>query len=265
MHYLIQENTFREQNYNLIFDTINKMGLPYNVVKIFPYIDKICDINDIPDYPYDVDDIPELKVDSEHIFIFGAIKLARISKQKNWYPGSLLNDNHNFEVYKNYYKSNLLNYNSLIVDVNDKLDWSSHRLFLRPTLDNKKFTGKAFTEDEWKSLLNNSDDFENFKIQVSTVKNIQKEIRFWVVGGKVITGSQYRLGNRVAYNALYDDDALKFAQDMVDIYQLAEAFVIDICLSDDEWKIVECGCINSAGFYLCDIQKLITSLEDYFG
>ena len=170
--------------------------------------------------------------------------MARISKQKNWYPGSLLNDNHNFEVYKNYYKSNLLNYNSLIVDVNDKLDWSSHRLFLRPTLDNKKFTGKAFTEDEWKLLLNNSDDFENFKIQVSTVKNIQKEIRFWVVGGKVITGSQYRLGNRVAYNALYDDDALKFAQDMVDIYQLAEAFVIDICLSDDEWKIVECGCIS---------------------
>ena len=51
---------------------------------------------------------------------------------------------------------------------------------------------------------------------------------------------------------------------MVDIYQPAEAFVIDVCLVEDDWKIVEINCINAAGFYLCDIQKLITELEYYF-
>lgn len=52
---------------------------------------------------------------------------------------------------------------------------------------------------------------------------------------------------------------------MVKIYQLAEAFVMDICevLVNDkpEYKIVECGCFNSAGFYKADMYKMIEALE----
>jgi hypothetical protein len=51
---------------------------------------------------------------------------------------------------------------------------------------------------------------------------------------------------------------------MVNLFQLAEVFVIDICLSDQGWKIVECGCVNSAGFYAADLQKLLMSIEDHF-
>lgn len=51
---------------------------------------------------------------------------------------------------------------------------------------------------------------------------------------------------------------------MVDIYQLADCFVIDVCLCDDEWKIVECGCINSAGFYKSDLHRLIMELEFFY-
>ena len=50
----------------------------------------------------------------------------------------------------------------------------------------------------------------------------------------------------------------------VDKYQLAEAFVIDVCLSEHGWKIVECGCINCAGFYCSDLQKTLTALEDFY-
>lgn len=52
---------------------------------------------------------------------------------------------------------------------------------------------------------------------------------------------------------------------MVKIYQLADAFVMDICevLNDDkiEYKIVEAGCINSAGFYKSNMPKLIEAIE----
>ena len=37
------------------------------------------------------------------------------------------------------------------------------------------------------------------------------------------------------------------------------------CLTDNGWKVVECGCINCAGFYKSDLQKMIMSVEDYFG
>lgn len=74
MHYLIQENTFREQHYDNLLKTINKLGLPYNVVKIFPFgIDKIVDINDVPDESYVVDDLPEFEIDRKDVFIFGAV------------------------------------------------------------------------------------------------------------------------------------------------------------------------------------------------
>ena len=39
---------------------------------------------------------------------------------------------------------------------------------------------------------------------------------------------------------------------------------MDVCLTNGEYKIVECGCTNSAGFYMADMQKLLMALEDAF-
>jgi len=49
---------------------------------------------------------------------------------------------------------------------------------------------------------------------------------------------------------------------MVDKFQIARTFTIDVCLSNDEWKIVECGSTACAGFYDADIQKIIMALEN---
>ena len=51
---------------------------------------------------------------------------------------------------------------------------------------------------------------------------------------------------------------------MIDIYQPAEAFVIDIAVSNDELKVIEINSINSAGFYECNMIKLISALENHF-
>lgn len=272
MHYIIQENVFREQHYDLLQKSIERLGLSYTTVRIFPFVDKVVNIKDITDCSYNVDDLPEFMPPVGKVFCFGAIKLARIAVKRGWNPGSMMNQNHDFEVYKEHYKDNLLNYDSHIIKFAEDFNWKSGEVkFIRPTQDTKTFTGKVFHEVEWKdfvyynqnnghtTLLNN-----DTPIQVSTVKQIQKEIRFWVVGGKVITGSQYRIGNQTLYDEYYEESALTFAQSMVDKFQLAEAFVIDVCLVNDEWKVVECGCINCAGFYKSDLQKMIMALENHF-
>ena len=46
--------------------------------------------------------------------------------------------------------------------------------------------------------------------------------------------------------------------------QVALAFVVDVCLVDVEWKIVECGFLNCAGFYRADMQRLLMALEKEF-
>ena len=58
-----------------------------------------------------------------------------------------------------------------------------------------------------------------------------------------------------------DEEAIEFCKRMIDIFQLAKAFIIDVALTDNGCKIVECGCINCAGFYNADIQKLLIALE----
>lgn len=101
-------------------------------------------------------------------------------------------------------------------------------------------------------------------IQVGTVKKIYKEARIWIVGCKVVTSSYYRYGANVEYTENVEPEGLEFAQSMVDLYQVADSFVMDICLTTDGWKIVEINCINCSGFYKGDMQRVLIALEDRY-
>lgn len=254
MYYLVQENTFREENYNVLIDTLERYNLSYEIVKVRPFLEDF-----------------EFKTDRKDVFCFGSVKMSRLGKKYGWYPGSLLNENHDYRVYSKYYKDNLLNYDSEIIKFGD--DVTKDYFFARPCADNKTFTGKVFTNDGWCKF---KDDFfkigaessltSETEIQISSVKDITKEFRFWIVGGKVITGSLYRMGNWIRRSDIVDDGALYFCQKMVDVYQIADAFVIDICEvlinNKPEYKIIELGCINSAGFYMANMPKLIEAIEN---
>ena len=265
MHYIVQENIFRETNYQLVMQALDRLKLPYSIVRIFPFVDKITLLQDIPD-DFNVDGLPDYNPPSTNVFVFGAVKLARIAQKKQWHPGSMLNDNHDFNVYKQYYKENLLNYDSIIGTVSHALSIHWHgNLFIRPTRDSKAFTGKLFTATEWRELciLNEPTEIfnESTPIQIASPKIIQKEIRLWIVDGKIVTGSQYKLGSLLLADGNYDPEAEVFAQKMIDLFQPAKAFVMDVCLHENSWKIVEINCINASGFYMADMQKLLISLE----
>jgi hypothetical protein len=253
MYYIVQENTFKEENYNNLILALDRLSLPYEIVKVLPFIETI-----------------EFKTNRIDIFPFGSLKMARISKELNWKPGSQMNDNHDYIVYRDYYKKHLLNWDSKIFRFGDDF-FSKELFFARPTKDTKVFTGHVFDMEQWRLFRDNaltnghSTSLDvNTEIQISSVKKIQQEIRFWIVKGKVVTASQYMLGGRYYLNENVDQAAYDFCQKMVDIFQLNDAFVMDLCLVNGDYKIVEAGCINCAGFYKADLQKLIMRLEDSF-
>ena len=39
MYYIIQENTFREENYDILVETLNRYELPYEIVKVRPFLE----------------------------------------------------------------------------------------------------------------------------------------------------------------------------------------------------------------------------------
>jgi hypothetical protein len=253
MYYIIQKNVFKEENYNNLIISLERLELPYEIVTLEKGVDDV-----------------KFKTDRKDVFPFGAVKLSRISKKYGWNPGSQLCENHDYEVYSKYYKDNLLNYDSEIIKFGDNFH-RNDKFFARPTEDTKVFTGRVFTMKEWEAFK--EDSYINPKsnilnkdtpIQISSVKSIQKEIRFWIIKGEIVTASQYTLGDNLCINLNVDNDAYEFVKKMVQIFELNETFTMDICLTNDTYKIVECGCTNSAGFYKADINKLLIKLEEAF-
>jgi hypothetical protein len=60
MHYIIQENVFREQHYDMLEKAIDKLGLKHTTVRVFPFVDKIVRLQDIPDGSFNVDEFTYL-------------------------------------------------------------------------------------------------------------------------------------------------------------------------------------------------------------
>lgn len=255
MYYLIQENIFKEPNYDNIFLVLEKLQLPYEIVKIEPYLES---------FDYNTKD--------ENVFVYGSVKLAKIAHQYNFKPGSFYGGNHDFEVYSKHYGNNLLNYDSEISEFGKNLKWEiGEEKFIRPSREAKLFTGKKFTETKWNDFVaqvlkseNNIPLNKDSKIQITKPKKIFKEARIWIVDGKIVTSSYYLFHGNIEFEEDLAADGLNFAQNMVKIYEVADAFVMDICLTTEGWKIVEINCVNSAGFYKADIEKLIIALEAKF-
>lgn len=252
MFYIVQENTFNEPNHDNLIGGLEKLDLPYEIVKVVPFIDGI-----------------EFVTDRKDVFPFGGLTMARLTKQYGWKPGFMLNENYDFDVYSKYYGENLLNYDSKIIRFGDEDFFNEKVFFARPTEDTKVFTGKEFDMETWRNFVkycftNGHSTVLNkdTKIQISTIKKIQQEIRFWIVKGEIVTGSQYRLGGRLLFNDVVDSSAYDYCREMLKLFQLNDAFVMDVCLSNGEYKIVECGCINCAGFYKADMQKILFAIEE---
>lgn len=254
MYYVVQKNVFREENYDKIFETLDKLQLPYEVVE------------------FDENGNVSFITDRKDVFVFGSVKLARVCKEMNWNPGSFYGDNHDYLAYAPYYKDNLLNYDSVIQRFHDKIDWNFNEIkFIRPSKDSKAFVGKLFTKTKWEDLIEQNNQTglpkvlnADTPIQVASPKKIYREARCWIVENKVVTSSYYKFHDNSVFLSEVEPDAIDFANEMAALYKVADAYVMDVCLTPEGWKIVEINCINMSGFYQGNLQNLIMALEYRF-
>jgi hypothetical protein len=236
---------------------LTRYGLEYEIVPYRPF----------------TDDIP-VKTERKDVWFFGSINAGKVFRKRQWNPGIIFNENFDFDVYLKHYGDWLLNKDAKIQEFDHIRDWRAEEYFIRPTHDTKSFESNMYTEEQWNQYVHEVKESGTLgqmraetKVLYASVKRpIQQEIRCWVLDGKMVTCSQYRIGNRV--NMLNLDNAGDiplFIRDMCKIYTPARAFCMDICLYEDEYRIVELGCINHCGFYDADMSKLIQSLENTFG
>ena len=115
MYYIVQEQTWVEDQYEYLIDSLERLDLEYEIVKVLPFVETI-----------------DFKTDRKDVFCFGGMKLNRLYKSYGWKPGVLMTSNHDYLIYKDYYKENLLNYDSKIFNFSEDFKWNGD-FFLRPS------------------------------------------------------------------------------------------------------------------------------------
>lgn len=205
-------------------------------------------------------------IDTSNIFVLGSYRLSRMATERGLYPGSFSNDNFNYASWtQNWTKENMLNGDYLKQKVTElKIPDHWEAVFARPLEDDKLITGGLFKKEDLLMALETkvTDKHKDKYLILSEPKTILAEYRFFVVDNKVITGSLYKIRGQLITSDSIDQEALVYAQKMVDLWTPSAAFVIDIALTDKGPKIIEVNNISSAGLYKSDVSKLVFGIED---
>jgi len=250
MNYAIQTGLYQDRHEQALLETLNRFGLPVFNFKYIPF-EKTLKFED---------EEPVGKT-----MCFGSVSLTRLSKDYGWTPGIFHNENHDYQVYSKHWGDHLLNSDSKIQKLIDPVELDF--FFARPTGDGKLFKGELYGRSMWEftrdhGISNGADP--NTLIQICTPKEIQQEARFFIIKGEIVTASFYKFGAKVIYRRCDDEDLHEFVRERISEFQLADAFVIDVCRTEKGIRIVECNCLNCSGFYDIDMPKLITAIEENF-
>lgn len=270
MFWVVQSDLYNEYGYEELLRTLNRFGIPHQIVKPVPFTSKLIHPNTDPTQYRDVEDIPEVEIDSEGpTVVCGSTSLNRIAKEKGWVPGTFLNENFDFSIWKEKYSPYLLNEDARVCRFAD-VDFQNET-FIRPCDDSKSFPGTIISRTdfkEWQKRVCQLDSSENglsanSLVVVASPKTIYREYRFFVVDAEVISGSLYKIGDQIHHDSNVDPLVWKFAQEMVDRWRPARAFVIDIAMVvEDGLCVVEINNINSAGFYGANVPKIVFSIDN---
>jgi hypothetical protein len=255
MFWILQDNLYDEGAFKNLLEQLDRQDTKYQVVKVIPFVGEM---------------IPEVEPQDNHVFVLGATSMSKIAKRKGWVPG-YFDENLNYQTLLENYGSYMLNA-TCVVGTFAKLEKKWDEFHLRPVLDTKSFAGTVMDWEEfeeWRAKVLAIGEEENSlttltgkdQVVMSPLTEIHAEYRFYVVDGKVVTGSLYKQGRRVIYKSDVDESVYKFAQEMVTLWSPNRAFALDIADTPNGFKVIEINSINSAGFYACDMGKFVAAIN----
>lgn len=137
-------------------------------------------------------------------------------------------------------------------------------IFVRPNSPKKLFTGTVARElSDLDLMFKTSAVSYNTMVFISSAKRLEKEIRYFIVDGKVVAHSQYHKDHEICISEDDDLECRKLAEKVAsDAEPFRNTFVCDVGLCNGFAKVVELNCINTSGWYLADVNAIMTSLNE---
>lgn len=253
MHWVIQENMFWDAAVERLAEALRRLEIPHTLAKVIPFGGG-------------------LEVDVEMtgpVVVVGSMSLAHYAVQRGWSPGAWINaERFGYQAYVEAFGELMLNHDAHAVRFADALDHDMESFFIRPDDDGKLFAGTITNRArfaDWQAKIASADltwtITPNTKVIVSSIKTIITETRFIVVNGDVVTGSVYRRDGRTLYDSVVSPDVEIFARKQAQLWTPDRVCVLDVAETDDGMRIVEFNNFNSAGWYECDVLKIIAAID----
>jgi hypothetical protein len=256
MHWIIQDHLYKEEGMRALLDTLERFSIPHNVVSV----DKAGG-SMVPDvHP------------AGYVMVCGTYALGRIAAERGWWPGTFMNSNHDHRKWVEHWGERMLNAQAVtcrFAEVNPR--WS--RTFIRPAQDTKFFDGQVLDAEEimtWRSdvLAGRKSPVKcSAKLSADTevvhaeAVDVYCECRFFVVDGEIVGSTTYRVGSDVVSLEDVEPAAQEFALEAIACWHPARGFVLDVALVAQGYRIVEVNCLNTAGFYGADVQRIVMSVD----
>jgi hypothetical protein len=254
---VMQNNLISENDLGQIQQACKEAGAEVQEIRVVPFSE----------------DIPEFTYNRKNLYYGSTTLMYNIHYQFRNPIGLFYNENFNMEAYLRHWDVFMFNYDVDIITVGDFLNndtfYEQHhdKMFVRPNGDGKEFDGQVGTIQEICGMFERTIKYEgpldrDTKILVGPAYNINKEWRLYIVNREIVTASRYRTNFKLSEsNTDIPEEMIKFAKQMINKWRPHDNFAMDIASDHDGvYYVLECGCLNSVGFYACDINKLFKSM-----
>ncbi|MEM8595132.1 MAG: ATP-grasp domain-containing protein [Pseudomonadota bacterium] len=212
--------------------------------------------------------------DADNVILFGAYTMRRYAEARELRPGVFIIRPFAHEPAWRPYLLNGPNARFLTLrDVPGQLSADDRAWFVRPVSDAKELPGQVMSGAEIVALSERVCALEPGELPEGSLRHdtrlmlgpparILREWRLWIVEHRVVTHSLYKDGRRVTYRPDIDADARAFAERLIALNpRYAPACVLDICRTEAGLRRLETNCLNAAGFYAADLDRLVGAIE----
>ena len=213
-----------QNNCNPLITTLQKLNKQFYTCGVIPFEHKITGLEDVNF--------------SNPSFFYGGILLPILAKEvtssgifweDDWWNPKTWSQNRN----------DMLNQEVSISTIGDlRKNWVKEPTFIKP-ISVKEFSGMVLEGKEDKLWWDqeHSDLKDDLKICISPAINIIKEWRFWIVNGKIITGSLYKSYGYLTIKEPVSNEIYNIANKMSRDWLPSKTIVMDIALlSNNTYK-----------------------------
>ncbi len=223
-----------------------------------------------------IDGIPG-NIDNANTFFHGSLgNAARIHTELGWSPGSYCNPSvfccsswydaaREWLLHSDWRFLPADTFVDTVTDVAAALGCTD-RIFVRPDSPLKPFSGRVLDlADISLAKLDHGFYFddESLPIVACPICDIGREWRFVVFQSSVIAGSAYDATTRSALVDRPASNAWNFAQSVAyGIPSPVDAYILDVCESNGELRLLELNPFGGADLYACDAVAIVRALSE---